>query len=401
MSVRAALISMLPSALVSRLRAARETASLSGLAREMVARDARPLDGAPDSERAIDASLEWLCRAQDESATQDGGFARHFDVNHGWSASYPETTGYIIPTLLREGERRSRPDLIARARRATDWLCGIQLPDGGFQGGMVDQTPVVPVTFNTGQILLGLTDATRVFGDARYREATIRAARWLCETQDEDGAWRRFPSPFAETGEKAYETHVSWGLLEADRVLPGHGFGAAAQHQIRWALTTQDHSTGWFRDCCLTHPDAPLTHTIGYMLRGVLEGYRHTPDPVLLAAAERAASGIAGVVAPDGRLAGRLRVDWSSAVDWVCLTGTVQIAHCLLLLDQLRGDAKYRDVALRMNRYVRQTIRLDGPVDLRGGVKGSHPIAGDYGRFQYLNWAAKFAIDSFRLELGD
>jgi hypothetical protein len=31
-------------------------------------------------------------------------------------------------------------------------------------------------------------------------------------------------------------------------------------------------------------------------------------------------------------------------------------------------------------------------------VKGSFPIDGDYGQFEYLNWATKFAIDSYTAE---
>jgi hypothetical protein len=31
-------------------------------------------------------------------------------------------------------------------------------------------------------------------------------------------------------------------------------------------------------------------------------------------------------------------------------------------------------------------------------VKGSFPIDGEYGSFEYLNWATKFAIDSFAAE---
>ena len=39
-----------------------------------------------------------------------------------------------------------------------------------------------------------------------------------------------------------------------------------------WALTKQ-RVNGWFADCCLNDPTRPLTHTIGYALRGVIEGY--------------------------------------------------------------------------------------------------------------------------------
>ena len=120
------------------------------------------------------------------------------------------------------GHRRDRggpagEEARRRARRMLDWLVSIQLPEGGFQGGTIDHAPVVPVTFNTGQVLLGLAAGVEEFGEA-YIEPMRRAADWLVATQDRDGCWRRHPSPFAAPGEKTYETHVAWGLLEADRV---------------------------------------------------------------------------------------------------------------------------------------------------------------------------------------
>jgi hypothetical protein len=41
---------------------------------------------------------------------------------------------------------------------------------------------------------------------------------------------------------------------------------------------------------------------------------------------------------------------------------------------------------------------VDGPPEKRGGIKGSFPVDGSYGKFQYLNWACKFFIDSHLLE---
>ena len=118
-----------------------------------------------------------------------------------------------------------------RARAVLDWLVSIQLDGGGFQGGVIGQTPVVPVTFNTGQILIGLASGVASSATTIARRC-MRAADWLVRTQDEDGAWRRNPTPFAKAGEKAYETHVAWGLLEAARVEPSRGYarGGAAQH---------------------------------------------------------------------------------------------------------------------------------------------------------------------------
>ena len=59
---------------------------------------------------------------------------------------------------------------------------------------------------------------------------------------------------------------------------------------------------------------------------------------------------------------------------------------------------RYREAGFAANKFVRRSISYDGPDGVRGGVKGSFPIEGDYGRFEYLNWAAKFFIDSNQAE---
>jgi hypothetical protein len=353
---------------------------------------------APEPQICIDAALSWLCRAQDLSASADGGVARDFSLVKGWATSYPETTGYIIPTFIDLANRYGREDLHQRARRMLDWCVAIQFEDGGFQGGKVDATPRVPVTFNTGQILLGLSAGARQYQDESYLRAMHRAAAWLRDSLDADGCWRKHPTPFAAQGEKAYETHVAWGLFEAERVAPGHGYGEAGLRQVDWALTKQARN-GWFSSNCLTNPQSPLTHTIGYVLRGVIEGYRLSERPELLAAAKATADGLRNAIESDGRLPGRLSAQWTGEAAYVCLTGSVQIAHCLFLLHQITGESGYWEKGQQLTSYVRRTVRLDGPENQCGAIKGSFPIDGDYGQWEYLNWAAKFFIDAHLLEL--
>lgn len=350
----------------------------------------------PGVERAIDEAIRWLGRAQDCSITHDGGAARHYSLITGWGSSYPETTGYIVPTLIAYAHWRQDDLARERARRMLDWLASIQLPEGGYQGGLIDSRPIVPVTFNTGQILLGLAAGVREFGD-QYREPMIRAADWLVDTQDPDGCWRRHPSPFAEVGEKTYDTHVAWGLLEAARLEPTRRYAEAALANVRWALSFQ-RDNGWFDRCCLTDPSIPYTHTLGYALRGVLEAYRFTRELRLLKACRKTADGLLSAIREDGFLPGRLRADWSPAVRWACLTGTAQIAVCWLMLYRYTGHCRYREAACLANRYVRRTMDVEGPPEIRGGVKGSFPVSGAYGPYQYLNWAAKFVVDANMLE---
>jgi hypothetical protein len=277
-----------------------------------------------------------------------------------------------------------------------DWLVAIQLPDGAFQGGTITDRPVAPTTFNTGQILMGLSAGSTEFGEP-YTTAMHRAATWLAECQDPDGCWRKNQSPFARAGDKTYETHTAWGLLEATRASGDAGYAEAGLRNIHWALTKQNRN-GWFSDCCLTDPQLPLTHTLGYALRGIIEGYLYSEDMSLLKAACLAADGLLGTMRPDGFIPGRLDRNWRGAVSWCCLTGSVQIAHCWLQLYRETAQTEYLDAARLVNQYVRRTIDLDGEPATRGAVRGSFPIYGMYGQHQYPNWAAKFFVDANLLE---
>ena len=359
----------------------------------------RDLQGPPSEdpgiEKTIEGAIGWLCRAQDSSASADGGVARAYNLMSGWSSSYPETTGYIIPTFLEYARRTGVAETRLRAQRMLRWLRGIQMPCGGFQGGKIDSKPVAPVAFNTGQILMGLASGEQAFGE--YRESLRRAADWLVEIQDPDGCWRRHSSPFAGAGEKTYDTHTAWGLFEAARVEPNRGYAEAALANVNWALTHQ-HENGWIDKCCLSNSAKPLTHTLGYALRGVIEAYRFTDDPRFLHAARRTADGLLGALRSDGFLPGQILPDWSGVATWACLTGTSQVAICWFMLFQDTGDARFLNAAFSANRFVRRTVSFDVPPEMAGGVKGSFPLDGEYSKYEYPNWAAKFLVDSLMLE---
>ncbi len=340
---------------------------------------------------------EWAGEGRGEVESDGGGVERHNRGGTGRGTSSPRPSGYNVPTMLEYARRYDDPQARVRGKRMLDWLVSIQLPEGGFQGGRIDSTPVVPVTFNTGQILLGLAAGTKEFGD-EYRPSMQAAADWLVKTQDDDGCWRSHATPFAKPGEKAYETHVAWGLLEAARLAPDAGYGEAALRNNDWALT-QQQDNGWFDNCCLNDKTQPYTHTLGYVLRGILEAHKFSGHDRYLAAAIKLADPLLENLDDDGFLPGRFNENWQATAEWSCLTGTVQIAHCWLLLYGVTNDVKYRDAAQRANRFVRRTVLIDGPPETRGAVKGSFPIGGEYGGFEYLNWAVKFCIDANFLEL--
>ena len=138
-----------------------------------------------DNRIHLDAAIAWLKRAQD--VTGNGGVAQTWLVrSRRWAPSYPETTGYIIPTLYRYAAITGDQDCRARARRMADWEIDIQLPGGGVLAGALGDSDQ-PTIFNTGQVIFGWVRAFEEERDERYRQAAVRAADWLIEVMDDDG----------------------------------------------------------------------------------------------------------------------------------------------------------------------------------------------------------------------
>jgi hypothetical protein len=393
------LTARLKTSLVGRLRAIRALPLLNPLA--LVQGWSEWLRGHaadPEHEPHLVAAIEWLVQAQD--ATPDGGIARAFSLawhSHfgcrGWQPSYPETTGYIIPTLYAAARRLGRPDLAARAERAARWEIEIQLPTGAVRGGVIGE-PESPAVFNTGQVLLGWLAAFEETGQGRFADAARRAARYLVAMQDGDGHWRRGNSRFARADATLYNTRTAWALAEAGVRLHDGAFTDAAARNLRAAAELQAPN-GWLPHCCLTDPEQPLLHTLAYAIRGLLEGGRVLGDAGLLRAAERAAGALVAAVRADGWMPGRYRPDWSPAVRWSCLTGQAQMANNWIRLAVVTGDPKWLKPVPAVLSFLKRTQnRRSTEPGVRGGIKGAWPVGSPYGPYEVLSWATKFFADA-------
>ncbi len=343
----------------------------------------------------LDAAMDWLCYAQD--ATPDDGVAQTYLVKYRrWANSYPETTGYIIPTCYDYAALSGDSVLRARARRMADWECAVQLPEGGVLAGALGDADQ-PTIFNTGQVLFGWVRAFQEEQNERYREAAVKAARWLCDVQDEDGCWRRFGSPFTARHVNLYNTRSAWGLACVHEIAGERRFLDCAVKNVEWALA-QQQDNGWLPYNCLQDDSQPFTHTIAYAMRGFLEVGTYAGREDFLAAAIKIGDALLAVLPENGFLPGRFDARWRPTVQWSCLTGAAQIALNCGRLYQLTGVNKYRAAVRRLNTFVKTTQKLAGPAQQRGGIKGSHPIDGGYHPWQYPNWAAKFFADALMIE---
>ena len=351
-----------------------------------------------DPELALRAAAEWLSRAQD--VTGCGGVSAHYDATkRKWVGAYPETTGYIIPTFFRYAEFCGETAYRERAVRMAEWESDIQLSDGGVRAGTMDAVQAVPTIFNTGQVLFGWTAAWQRTGNERFRESLIRAADWLSAAQDEDGAWRRFASPFARHALNTYNTRVAFGLAEAGQALGELRYVQAATRNVEWALT-QMHPNGWLENNDLQENACPLTHTIAYATRGILEVGLIAAKSAFVDTAVRIARAVAQTQREDGALPGRLDAEWNAATRWTCVTGNAQMAIVWQRLARETGDRTFLPAAERANRFNLSVQDLSArDLGVRGGIPGSHPRGGGYMTDRYPNWAAKFFMDALMLQL--
>ena len=342
-------------------------------------------------------AIEWLLRAQD--ATPDHGFSRGYSLRwhpyfraRGWQPSYPETTGYIIPTLYLAARHLGRADLAARAERAASWEIAVQLASGAVRGGVLGE-PVSPAVFNTGQVLIGWLSAFQETGNGAFADAARRAGRYLTATIDADGHWRKGNSRFARDDATLYNARTAWALAEAGRRLEEPEFIQAAARQLR-AVANLQAANGWLPYCCLSDPERPLLHTLAYAIRGLVEGGRVLEDADLIRRGSAAAAALAGRVREDGWMAGRFRGDWSPAVGSSCLTGEAQMANNWLRLFTITDERGWLEPVPAVLRFLKSTQnRTSRNPGLRGGIKGSFPAGGEYGSYEVLNWATKFFID--------
>ncbi|MBU6366623.1 MAG: hypothetical protein KJT01_10480 [Gemmatimonadetes bacterium] len=348
-----------------------------------------------DLERHRLEALAWLKRAQD--AGTDRGVSYGVPFGGDFDVSYPETTGYICQTFVEQEELTGDAELLERAIAMADWEIAIQMPMGAVMGGKFNLQPT-PAVFNTGMVLLGWAALIHRTGEERFKAAARRAGDWLVSIQEPDGTWVRGHSHFAAPGSTLYNVKAAWGLCEA-------GFALGEERYINAALRNAEHClarqrpNGWLPDCCLSDPQAPLLHTLAYAMQGLLGIGQRTNRGDLVAGARLLADAEIGAMRADGFLPGRQREDFSAAVDWCCLTGSAQTSAVWSDLHARFGDEKYRTAVRRVNRYLmaRHDIRNPDP-RLRGGVAGSWPVWGDYGRLQILNWATKYLVDALTRE---
>jgi hypothetical protein len=341
----------------------------------------------PDLHAHLQASVAWIERSQD--AAGDGS-AKAYHLFDGWRSPYPETSGYIVPTLYEAAAALARPELHERAGRMISWVATTQLANGAFPSGERAGSSE-PMVFDTGQIIFGLVRGAIESGDASLYEAACRAAAFLMNVQDHDGAWRKHD--FAGLAH-AYSCRAAWALL----VLADNGgdaaHRAAACRNFDWVVS-QQRANGWYASNTFRDGQLPNTHAIAYVTESMVEGFARTGDERYLDSAIRGVAPLIEQLDRTGVILGLHDERWTHRARHVCVTGLAQLGRTCVRINHLGGgDVRYLETAKQLARQVAVSQQLTHrDAGIAGAVPGSVPTFGRYAPMQYPNWAAKFWID--------
>jgi len=345
--------------------------------------------------KALRELASWF--KHNQSVMEDKGFGT-FYFESGWTSSYPETTGYIVPTLLEYSQFDNKDEFESIVKDALEWLVSIQKPSGGWQSGYVHQNGD-EIVFNTGQVLRGLTAGFNHFKEKKYLDCAIKACEWLVSIQNENGS---FDKNVYLDRVRVYDSYVVAPMLEVYNLSKIESFKTCAVKNIEWIIREKQLDNGWFQDCDNTihKNDKPILHTISYTIDGILDCGIYLNNSDFIEAATIPADVLLNKFHKEGGLSGRFDKDWNGS-EQLITTGCAQISIIWEKLFTLTGDKKYQQGFQNMNKLLVAIHQRDTPEteDTRGAIFGSFPLWGRYESFGCPNWASKYMMDSLLFQL--
>lgn len=351
------------------------------------------------NDQALKNIFNWIVASF--QATSDNGSSAYYHLTNGWQTSYPETTGYLIPTMLEYSDYTEDASLERMAYDAAHWLVDIQLKIGGWEGGQVGQGNE-PRVFNTAMILDGLIAAYEHSGNTKFLDSAIKGYNWLFEVLDESGKF----SKYNVSGGGSFDLLTLACMCRVRQYLKQtDSLQEAIDEHIAFQL-----DNAWWSNCNFktSYSDTALLHHLGYTLDGLLILDEIQGSNRNLEIVKRTALKLLSLFEVKLKLPAYILKDWSIYYDLSpsrakysqCLTGNSQIAIVFLKLSKILGDLRFANAAYKLidiNKSI--SNRRFGNSGLDFGLAGSYPVFGNYQKLQFVNWAAKYHAESILLAM--
>ncbi len=349
----------------------------------------------------LEASIKWLQKAF-EVNDKKGVSAAFNLIENEWMVSYPETTGYVIPTFIAYSEFTGKNEYLQDAIKMGEWEISLQWENGGI-GEPSGVYGLKPRVFNTAQVMLGWLALYEKTSDQKFLDATIKSADWLVEIQESDGSWKQN----TYMGSKTYHSRVAWALSETFKQTGEIKFLRSVEKFLNW-LYSKTFENGWFSDTSLSDPGKPWTHLYAYTIFGlsellhsnISENHKKKIIEILNTVSEKIVNLIEYPNKNYLGLPGEFTQDFNPDYNWTCLTGNAQTALFLRRFGETTGNEKFIDYSDKLTDETKLAQYLKTKdKNIYGGLGGSFPINGGYSPFTIPNWAVKFFADSLLLKI--
>jgi len=345
-------------------------------------------------EKSIDLAVDFLLSSIEPNTGGSSAFySKILHPINGWHAPYPETSGYLIPTLINCANSSSKHvQLIPKAIKMAEWLLSIKQADGAFSAGAwIQKNDLTKSPFNTAQIIIGLISAYQFTGISKYLDSASSASNWIVKIFESE----IFPELSARQHSflPAYYSRIAWPLLQYTEINNDLIIASTAERLLQIILGLQMNN-GEFADAGFSKYSPAYLHTISYSLEGFLESYLITNNESYLHAVLKGMKRIIFYQTNNNRLPGELTVDMKPRFHFRCLTGEAQIAFLCFQLFNITNDRKYFEFGKKiLGELVLLQPEKNG-FRKRGGLSGSKPFYGPYARMRQPNWATKFLLDA-------
>lgn len=346
-----------------------------------------------DSLTQIAASVaRWLASASNSS--NNSGVSARYDLRkNSWQTPYPETSGYIIPSLLDYSSLNDETFFRDLAIQTGQYLVGLQSSDGAIDcrraGAGYFREGQRHVAFDLGAILTGLTEIAKT--ERAFVEPALRLGGFLAREQSSDGGWNHMQY-FEQFG--THNTLVAAALMKAGTTFQVPDFEKAANRTLQM-LQHRIHSDGFIEGCGFGDDENRKTfiHPFCYAIEGfqTANALGVTQNFSIEASLDRLATYVQERPLP----ASHFDRDFIPT-SWYCaVTGAAQSSLVLLRSSKIGHQEVGRRLFRRLAKVIDTTAKRPG---VRGGVPSSWPLYGGYGKFTYNNWGAKYFLDAY-LEL--
>jgi len=221
------------------------------------------LGGKKKLEKALRSNMSWIMKSFEVNGHQGSSGTR--SIRGKWGAVYPETTGYLVPTLLDYAKYFDNKKVRKVALKQLDYFKSIQNEDGSFHQAK-DLTE--PIVFDTAQIIIGLL---RIVSELEEPEELLSMIRlsvdWLGLQLNAEGEFTSYN--YVDNYNPAYYARIAWPMASGELIK--YSKPRTKTKKLITRISDAQLENKLFEDMGF-HPGQPAyTHTVAYTYRGLWE----------------------------------------------------------------------------------------------------------------------------------